>query len=145
MEVHILHDEPGNRQFTLVFETGDPVIRELEAFMDEFNVRAGHLTALGAFQEATLAYYDWGPKEYAEIPVDEQMEVASLVGSLARDEEGSARVHVHCVLSRKSGDVVAGHLVQARVRPTLELFVLEGGALLVRRPDEDSELELIRK
>ena len=143
MEAHVLHDAP-RRAFALVFDTDDPVVESLERFMDEHDLRSGHLTALGAFRRATLAYFDWERKEYLEIPVEEQVEVASLTGSLARDEEGSPRVHVHCVLSRRDGTAVAGHLVEARVRPTLELFLDTSDATLVRRPDEESGLELIR-
>ncbi len=144
MQTHVLRSDPRHA-WALIFETDDPVIETLERFMDENEIRAGHLTALGAFRQATLAYFDWEEKEYLEIPVDEQMEVASLTGSLARDEDDNPRVHVHCVLSRKDGTAVAGHLVEARVRPTLELFVHEADELLVRRFDEESRLELIRR
>ncbi len=144
MQTHVLRDEPDTI-WALIFETGDPVIETLERFMNEKEIRAGHLTALGAFREATLAYFDWEEKAYLEIPVDEQMEVASLTGSLARDEDNTPRVHVHCVLSRRDGTAVAGHLVEARVRPTLELFVHEADEPLVRRFDEASRLELIRR
>lgn len=144
MQTHVLRDEPDTI-WALIFETGDPVIETLERFMKEEEIRAGHLTALGAFREATLAYFGWEEKEYLEIPVAEQVEVASLTGSLARDEDNDPRVHVHCVLSRRDGTAVAGHLVEARVRPTLELFVHEADELLVRRFDEESRLELIRR
>jgi uncharacterized protein len=55
-------------------------------------MKAAHFTALGAFRSATLAYFDWEKKEYVEIPVDEQVEVASLVGDIGV-HDGDAVVH----------------------------------------------------
>jgi predicted DNA-binding protein with PD1-like motif len=39
-------------------------------------------TAIGAFSDVVLRYFDWDKKEYLAIPVREQVEVASLVGDV---------------------------------------------------------------
>lgn len=128
----------------LIFETDDDVMATLSAFAEERDIRGAHFTALGAFRSATLAYFDWETKEYEEIPVDEQVEVTALVGNIGRKEDGSVAVHAHCVLGRREGSAVTGHLMEATVRPTLELFLNVGANELTRRPDEESGLDLIR-
>lgn len=119
-------------------------MERLEAFADEVRLQGARLTALGAFRRATLAYFDWSSKAYEEIPVEEQVEVTSLVGDVGRTEEGAVAVHVHCVLGRRDGSALTGHLMDGEVRPTLELFLDEGEGELTRRPDDESGLELIR-
>lgn len=144
MHVQQLAGTRGTRRWCLVLETGDELMEGLEVFADEVGLRAGRLTALGAFRRATLAFFDWSSRDYQEIPVEEQVEVTSLVGDVGRTEDGAVVVHVHCVLGRRDGSALTGHLMEGVVRPTLELFLDEGEGELTRRPDEESGLELIR-
>lgn len=144
MKTQMLGDHAGPGGLALIFRTDDPVIETLERFAEERGIRAAHFHALGAFRQATLAYFDWESREYREIPVAEQVEVASLIGDIARkDEDDTVVVHAHCVLGRADGSTVAGHLVEGRVRPTLELFMVTGPNPLVRSHDPDSTLHLI--
>lgn len=125
----------------LIFETGDEVMALLVDFARRENLRAARFTAIGAFRDATLAYFDWEKKDYIDIPVREQVEVLVLTGDIAwRDDQPIA--HVHAVLGRRDGSTVGGHLRRATVRPTLELMLTEAGAL-ERRFDPDSGLALI--
>lgn len=125
----------------LIFDAGDEVISLLEDFARRENVQAARFSAIGAFRDATLAYFDWEKKDYVEIPVHEQVEVLVLTGDIAwKDEKPVA--HVHVVLGRRDGSTVGGHLRRAIVRPTLELMLTEAGALK-RRFDSASGLALI--
>ncbi|MEZ4457342.1 MAG: PPC domain-containing DNA-binding protein [Gemmatimonadales bacterium] len=135
--------QSGSRRWTLVFETGEEVIETLAAFASREGVHAAHFTALGALRTATLAYFDWDTKEYRPIPVDEQVEVTSLVGDIGVADDRPA-IHAHAVLGRRDGGAVTGHLLRGTVRPTLELFLDEGERPLHRRPDAESGLALIR-
>jgi hypothetical protein len=91
----------------------------------------------------TLAFFDWETKSYLPIPVKEQVEVASLVGDIAMGLDGKPSVHVHAVLGRRDGSTLAGHLQDARVRPTLEIIVTEAPAHLSKSRDPESGLALI--
>ena len=74
--------------------------------------------------------------------MDEQVEVISLIGDIALDS-GKPKVHAHVVVGKKNGNTMGEHLLQAHVRPTLEL-VLEGSAGQLRRKfDPESGLALI--
>ena len=143
MRVNELGREGRGHTSTLVFDTGDDVMKTLRTHARRTGISAAHFTALGAFRSATLAYFDWDTKEYQEIPVDEQVEVCSLVGDIGV-HEGEPVVHAHCVLGRRDGSVIAGHLRAAEVRPTLELFLTAYDDRLVRETDDESGLPLIR-
>jgi predicted DNA-binding protein with PD1-like motif len=143
MRVNELGREGRGHASVLVFDTDDEVITTLEAHARRTGIKAAHFTALGAFRAATLAYFDWETKEYQEIPVDEQVEVTSLVGDIGTHEGGPA-IHVHCVLGRRDGSPITGHLLEGHVRPTLELFLTAFDDELVRKTDEETGLPLIR-
>lgn len=143
--VHVfeLSREGGARRWALVCETGEEVVEQVRGFADRAGVQSARFTALGAFRSATLAYFDWERKEYRDIPVEEQVEVTSLIGDVGVDEDGVA-VHAHAVLGRHDGSALTGHLVRGTVRPTLELFLDEGAGTLHRRPDPETGLTLLR-
>ena len=94
------------------------------------SIRAAQLTAMGAFSDAVLMYFDWAKKDYVSIPVREQVEVASLLGDVAEAPSGKPAVHAHLVVGQRDGKALAGHLDQAHVRPTLEIIVTESPAHL---------------
>ena len=102
----------------------------LQQFVSEQNIRAAQLTAMGAFSDAVLMYFDWAKKDYVSIPVREQVEVASLLGDVAEAPSGKPAVHAHLVVGQRDGKALAGHLDQAHVRPTLEIIVTESPAHL---------------
>lgn len=131
----------GGAQHAVIFETGDEVMSGLKDFARRENIRAARFTAIGAFQSAMLAYFDWDTKAYVDIPVREQVEVLVLAGDIAwKDNDPVA--HVHVVLGRRDGSTCGGHLREAIVRPTLELMLTQAGALQ-RRIDQESGLALI--
>jgi uncharacterized protein len=144
VKAKLLHDADGQKTFALIFETGDEVMSTLSAFAKEQRLGGSHFTAIGAFQEATLGYFDWDKKDYKKIPVTEQVEVVSLVGDVALGEGGEPKVHAHAVLGRSDGTALGGHLLEARVRPTLEVILTESPGHLQRRHDKESGLGLIR-
>ena len=144
MRAKLLHEHQGQKTFALVFETGDEVLKGLSDFARENRLGGSHLTAIGAFQDVTLGYFDWEKKDYKRIPVREQVEVVSLVGDVALGEKGEPKVHAHVVLGRSDGSALAGHLLEARVRPTLEVILVESPGHLQRKHDDESGLALIR-
>jgi uncharacterized protein len=144
MKAKLLSDDHGQKTFALIFDTGDSVVPALLAFARERRLAASHFTAIGAFQELVLGYFDWQKKEYKHIPLREQVEVVSLVGDIAEDEKGEPKVHAHLVVGRSDGSAMAGHLVEACVRPTLELMLTESPQRLQRKYDPESGLALIR-
>lgn len=144
MKSRLVHEAHGQRVFVAVLETGDEVMASLKRLAQEQRLSAAQITAIGAFSRAVIAYFDWERKEYERIPVDEQVEVASLIGDVARDEAGAPALHIHLVLGKRDGSALAGHLAEAYVRPTLEVVLTESAAHLRREKDPQTGLALIR-
>jgi uncharacterized protein len=132
----------GEKTWVLIFEPGDEVMATLTGFAKEQGLDSSHFTAIGAFERATLAYFDRRRKAYQQIPLDEQVEVLSLIGDIALKGE-QPMVHAHVVVGRPDGSTRGGHLMQAHVWPTLEVVLTETPKHLRRRHDEESGLALI--
>ena len=144
MQSKLLHNDNGKRTFAVILQTGDEAMGSLQEFAAKERIGGAQVTAIGALSKAKLAYFDWETKQYRPIPVDEQVEVASLVGDIAIGPDQKPSVHVHAVLGRRDGTALAGHLLEARVRPTLEIIVTESPAHLCKAKDAESGLALIR-
>jgi predicted DNA-binding protein with PD1-like motif len=129
--------------WVLVLAPGEEVKETLTAFARRRNVMAASFVALGAFERATIGYFDWQKKAYQPIAVDEQVEVISLVGDIAEDDKGEPSLHAHTVLGRSDGSTRGGHLLKGLVRPTLEVTLTETPAHLRRRMHPDINVALI--
>ena len=142
MRAKLLH-QAGERVFAVIFETGEDPVEGLTRFAEQQNLSASGFTAIGAFSEAILGYFDWQKKDYERIPVAEQVEVLALLGDIAVQGE-KKKVHAHVVLGRRDGSACGGHLLAAKVRPTLEVILTESPSYLRRAHDPASGLPLIR-
>ncbi len=143
MKSKLIHEQQGQRTFALVFDAGDEAMACLKQFAEQHRIGAAQITGIGAFRDVTLGYFDWEKKEYRKIPVDEQVEVLSLIGDVAQ-EDGTPKVHAHIVVGRLDGSTRGGHLMEGHVRPTLEVILTESPAHLRKEHDEQSGLALIR-
>ena len=128
--------------YAVALETGEEVMEVLGKFVREHEVDAAQVTAIGAFRDAVLGYFDWHTKSYRRIPVADQVEVVSLLGDVAV-ADGKPSLHVHAVLGRVDGSVVGGHLLEAHVRPTLEVILVQPPSYLRKVRDPESGLALI--
>ena len=138
-----LISDGDEKTFALVFDTGDEVVAGLLAFAKERGLAASHFTGLGACERVTLGFFELGRKDYKKIPINEQVEVMSLVGNIALEEGGQPKVHAHVVVGKADGAAHGGHLLKAYVRPTLEVFLVESPAPLRRKMNAEVGLALI--
>jgi predicted DNA-binding protein with PD1-like motif len=141
MKTQLLH---GGRQktYALVFDAGDEVVGRLTELASANRLTASHFTAIGAFSDAVLGYFERERKDYKRIRIDEQVEVLSLIGDVAL-KDGKPQIHAHVVLGKADGSAHGGHLLEAHVWPTLELIMTESPRYLRRRSDPASGLALI--
>lgn len=138
-----LLDAIGQKTFALIFEKDDEVVAALTAFAKAERIGAAHFTAIGAFSEVTLGYFERDRKDYKRMRVTEQVEVLSLIGDIAVDQASAPKVHAHVVVGLSDGQTRGGHLLAARVWPTLEVILVESPAFLRKRHDAETGLALI--
>ncbi|MFE6171397.1 PPC domain-containing DNA-binding protein [Streptomyces sp. NPDC056464] len=122
--------------YVLVLAPGEDALAEITGFARERDLRASQVTAVGAFSQAVVGWFDRAAKDYRHIGIDEQCEVLSLLGDIAVGEDGPT-AHLHAVLGLSDGTTRGGHLLEGQVWPTLEVIVRDSPAALakVHRPD----------
>ncbi len=89
----------GQRRFVLVCDKGDDPVEELGRFARSHHVQTANFTALGAFRDVTLGYFDPAVMDYRRNQIEEQVEVVSLTGDIAA-KDGAPAVHAHVVVAR---------------------------------------------
>lgn len=143
MKSKCVAQEGNQRTFVLIVDSGEEAFASISRFAEQERLDGAALTALGAFERAKLGWFDPQEKKYRPIPVNEQCEVLSLIGDIATGDDGKASLHVHAVVGLRDGTTRGGHLLEAIVRPTLEVTVVESATHLKRRKRADLGLALI--
>lgn len=138
-----LINDGEEKTYALIFDKGDEAASGLLRFAREKRLAASRFTAIGAFERATLGFFERERRDYARIEIGEQVEVLSLVGDITLKGDGEPQVHAHVVVGRRDGTAHGGHLLEAVVWPTLEVIITESPRHLRRRLDEETGLALL--
>lgn len=136
LQVRKVSEQPnGEKVYALVFGTNDDVMSGLTAFAVREKITAGHLSGIGGFSRAKFGWFDFSKKAYRDIPIDGQAEVITLTGDIGMFN-GKPQVHVHGAVGLPDGRMCGGHLLEAIVNPTLEIYVTVVPAMLVKKWEE---------
>lgn len=139
-----LVSEQNPRTYVLAFESGDEVLAELKRFARQTNLASSSFRAIGALSDVTVGWFNWESKQYQPAAViHEQIEVLSLIGDIALHNT-APEVHAHIVVEKRDGTAHGGHLLEAHVRPTLEVVLTESPEYLKKEYDAESGLALLR-
>jgi hypothetical protein len=126
-----------------VLDSGDEAVETLTGFAKAMHIESASLVAVGAFESATVGYFEWDKKTYKPIEISQQAEVLSFIGDVVRDDKEEPSLHVHTVLGLPDGTTRGGHLLKGIVRPTLEVIFTQTPVHLIRRKDPKIGIPLI--
>jgi uncharacterized protein len=143
MKSRIVSNDAASRTHVVVLDTGEEAFAELTRFANDAGIAAASLTSIGAFEKATIGWFDFANKSYKKIEVNDQCEVLSAIGDIATGDDGKASLHMHIVLGLSDGSTRGGHLLKGTVRPTLEVVLTETPAKLRRKKRADIGIALI--
>lgn len=120
------------RRFVLKISPGEPLQEKLLEFARAVELRhAVVVSAVGSIQDLEFR----GIKAGAKLPITPPrmhlhevagpLELLGLTGNILPDEQGALTCHLHVMAARSSGDVLGGHLFDARVFATCEVVLSE--------------------
>jgi uncharacterized protein len=135
--------EGAERVFVLILDQGEEAFKAIGDFANRENLDGASVTAIGAFSSADIGWFDLAAKKYKSIDVDEQCEVLSLIGDIAKGDDGKSSLHLHAALGLQDGSVRGGHFLSGVVRPTLEVVISETATHLRRKQRADLGIALI--
>lgn len=142
MQSRLLTSNPAHVH-VIILDSGEEAFAALTKFANDEGLSAASLTAIGAFERATIGWFDLVARNYRKIEIDEQCEVLSAIGDVAVSDDGKASLHVHVVLGLSDGSTRGGHFLSGIVRPTLEVVLTEAPARLRRRKRPDLGIALV--
>ena len=143
MKSQLVSDTADAQVHVVILDSGEEAFSVLTKFANDAKLSTASLTAIGAFEKATVGWFDFASKSYKKIEIAEQCEVLSAIGDVAVGDDGKASLHVHIVLGLADGSTRGGHLLAGTVRPTLEVMLTEVPSRLRRRKRADLGIALI--
>lgn len=109
-------------------DRGDELVSAILNACQKENVRFGSVTGLGAVDHAVVGLYHVSEKKYDSNVFDGEMEMTALTGNVTT-MNGKPYLHLHASFAKADGQVIGGHLNEAVVSGTGEIFIrtVEGG------------------
>jgi uncharacterized protein len=143
MESMKMAGDAGTETRVAILTSEEEAFTTLTKFANDAGITAASLTAIGAFERATVGWFDFEKKTYKKIEIAQQCEVLSAIGDIAVGDNGKASLHVHVVLGLSDGTTRGGHLLEGWVRPTLEVVLIDTPAHLRRKKKSGLGIALI--
>lgn len=128
--------------YVIRLEKGERVIERLLELCEKEKVKAGYFNGLGAVSEAELGHYDLGKKEYSSKKLSGQYEIASFHGNIS-EMSGKSYVHAHIVVGDSGFSSWSGHLKEAVISATCEIFLTKLDTAIRRKKEEETGLNLL--
>jgi len=122
--------------------SGERALATLTDFLRAQGVSFANLSGAGAVEWVELGYWNAETRQYEYRRFDEQLEVVSFQGNCAR-KDGQPFLHIHGVFARRDYSVVGGHVKEAGVHPTLEVWLRTEWLDVHRSRDPESGLDLL--
>ena len=128
-------------KYVIRLEKGEELIRALSEFCASNKIIFGYFYGVGAISKVELAHYSLETKEYSSRIIEEPLEICSLSGNVAL-LDGKISLHIHIVVSDREMKTYGGHLKEAVISATCEIFLKRINSEVDRRFSEEIGLNL---
>ena len=124
-------------------DRGEEIVEKLKELALKENIRLANINALGAVDDFTVGAYDVKEQKYNSNRFQGVYEIVSLTGSI-NTMNGEYYSHLHMSAADETGKTVGGHLNEAHISATCEMFVWPINGEVDRYKDEETGLNLFR-
>lgn len=128
---------------TLNIEPGEEVMACLMKYAEEHDIKAAHISGLGAAGTLDIAYYNLETKTYERTKIQENVEILSLNGNIGVKEDESTVVHLHGVFGKRDLTTFGGHLFELVVSGAGEIHLTTYSGAIRRAYDSTTGLTLM--
>jgi predicted DNA-binding protein with PD1-like motif len=103
---------------------GEDLMRTVEIFCAQNEIRTAVFSVIGAVSSATLGSYDQNQQVYVTYKKEEPLEIISCTGNVSL-RDGQVTVHAHAVLADMEGRTAGGHVFSDTVIYAGEMYIQE--------------------
>lgn len=129
--------------FVVRMDKGEEIMAQLKELALKENIFLANINALGAVNDFTVGAYDVKQQKYNSNHFEGVYEIVSLTGSI-NTMNGEYYSHLHLSAADETGKTVGGHLNEAHISATCEMFIYLINGKVDRFKDEETGLNLFR-
>jgi len=124
--IHIIRLDPGEKIMASLLEylEGRPA-----------EIPSGFFSAIGAVSSCEIGWYSIPDDKYHNKVVNENCEIVGIIGNIAWID-GKPVVHAHISLGKEDYSIVGGHLMEATVSVTTEIYIHKAPLAVTRKQSE---------
>jgi predicted DNA-binding protein with PD1-like motif len=130
-------------QYCLRLDVNDEVVESIKSFCKQLKITGGCFSGIGATNNVSLGIFDEHTKKYTMHSYKKSLEITSLNGNISTFNN-EPYIHTHINLSDHSLKVFGGHLNQAVISVTAEIFITKCNKKLVRQFDKRVGINLLK-
>ncbi|WP_127717107.1 PPC domain-containing DNA-binding protein [Halobacteriovorax sp. HLS] len=134
------YQKDGNTVF-LVADKGENLFEALYKAQAELGFTGAQVKGIGALKNIEIGFFHCDEKNYDKTIIKEEKELLSLDGNFTFNE-GKPFFHLHAVLGNEDYTTSGGHLFDATVAVTLEIYLQLNNLKVERKPNAEIGLNL---
>ena len=127
--------------YVVRLQRGEEVLACLRELCEKESISLGTVSAIGAVNHVVVGVYRVDEQKYVANTFDGVMELTSLMGNIT-EKDGEPYLPLHATYEDLTGKVIGGHLNEAVVSATCELFVRKVEGHVGRRLDPETGLNI---
>lgn len=137
-----MHYRNVEQGYLIRLSRDEELITSLTTFLKKKNITSGIISGIGAVSEIELGFYNLDEKSYIWRKYTDPMEIASIQGNIALNEN-QPFVHLHGVFTGRKFNAVGGHIRRATIGATCEININIIDQEISRKLDEEIGLKLL--
>ncbi len=118
------------------------IISAIKDFCSSNNVKVGTIQGIGAINSVTFGFFNPETKQYNEKIFEGPREITSLIGNIST-KNGETYLHLHMTASGEDYNTIGGHLINATISLTGEIFITPINGTVEREFCEKTGLNLL--
>ena len=116
-------------------DKGDEIVKSLLEVVKREGVSLASVSGIGATDNFEVGVFDLDRADYNHFRFSGNHEIVSLVGNVTT-KDGAPYLHLHITCAGEGGKIVGGHLFEAGISLTAEIFLQKATGKAERLRDE---------
>ncbi len=130
-------------KYVVRLEKGEELVESIKELAKKEDIMLGRVSGMGAVNRVEVSIYGVETKEYFKKEINEEMEIVSLEGNIAR-KDGEPILHLHTSVACEDCRVFGGHLHSADISVTAEIIIDVIDGELTKEFDEETGANLFK-
>lgn len=124
-------------------DKGDEIVKSLMKVAGKEKLTLASVSGIGATDDFEVGVFDIKRSDYEHFRFRGNHEIVALVGNLTT-KDGAPYIHLHITCAGEGGKIVGGHLFNAKISLTAEIFLHKADGNADRLRDETLGINKIR-